>query len=230
MLASYRASLEHIKAPRRPSVARLRQFRARRLNGPDGPIWAARWLYSQAMSEHIEAFKEWVSTIREDIDTIEAIVGAESVDREARRYAAAALNYLVTRMDLVPDWEESVGVIDDVMVIRICLELASQHDLDEGLEDAKHVVAVGRLLNEHGRIEEFLGAELYADLRKHCVHLADSVVRGRSTETILDDKGVREALIAEVAEDIKRMPAAAFADPESVALKFKSYLSHKLKS
>lgn len=181
-----------------------------------------------AEKEHVEAIKEWVTTVREDVETLKSIVASESVELEARKYAAAALNYLVTRMDLVPDWEESVGVMDDVMVIRICVELASQHGVDEALDDAEAIVAVGRLLNEEKRIESFLGSKLYADLRKHCTHLVDQSVRGRSPSQLVSDAGLRAKLFAEVEADIKRMPPAAFSDPEAAAVKFKSYLAHKL--
>ena len=179
--------------------------------------------------EHFAAFKEWVSTIREDIETLEDIVGSDKVARDARIYLAASLNYLVTRIDLVPDWEESVGVLDDVIVLRIMIELASQHGLDEGLEDSGNIVAVGRLLNEGKRIEQFLGSELNAALRKYCVKLTDEVVRGRSCSTIVDNADQRKKLFVEIEQDLRRMPAAPFTDPEALAVTFKSHLAYKLK-
>lgn len=181
-----------------------------------------------AMSDHMDAFREWVGTIREDVETLEAIIDSESIAQDARQFAAAALNYLVTRMDLVPDWEESIGVLDDVMVIRICVEFASQRGLDEGLTDAKHIVAVGRLVNESQRIDEFLGAELGADLRKYVARLVDGSARGRGVSTILENPAERKKLYEEVAGDLKRMPPAPFTNPESTTVKFKSYLQHKL--
>ena len=153
------------------------------------------------MSEHVDAFREWVGSIREDVETLEAIIDSEDIAKDARQYAAAALNYLVTRMDLVPDWEDSIGVLDDVMVIRICTELASQRGLDEGLSEAKHIVAVGRLVNESKRIDAFLGPELAADLRKHVARLVDTSVRGRGVMTILENSEERAKLYTEVADD-----------------------------
>lgn len=180
------------------------------------------------MSSQVEDFKEWVSTIREDIALLEAIVSTSTIERDARSYAAAALNYLVTRMDLVPDWEESVGVLDDVMILRLCIELASQNGLDSGLEETKHIVAMGRLLNEVKVIEEFLGKELHEDLRNYCVRLTDAEVRGRGVSTILENEEERGKLFAEVDTDLNRMPPAPFTDPEALSVKFKSYLRHKL--
>jgi uncharacterized membrane protein YkvA (DUF1232 family) len=180
------------------------------------------------MASHVENFKEWTSSIREDIDLLEAIVSDDTIERQARRYAAAALNYLITRMDLVPDWEESIGVLDDAMVIRLCVELASLNGLDAGLEEAKHIVAVGRLINEVKVIEDFLGSEMHEDLRNYCAKLTDTSVRGRGVMTILEDEAERTKLFAEVESDLKRMPPASFSDPEALAAKFKSYLQHKL--
>lgn len=188
----------------------------------------AKSLHSRTMSEHVDAFREWVGTIREDVDTLEAIIDSEDVAQDARQYAAAALNYLVTRMDLVPDWEDSIGVLDDVMVIRICTELASQRGLDEALSDAKHIVAVGRLVNESKRIDEFLGDEVAADLRKYVARLVETSVRGRGVMTILENAEERAKLYEEVAADLRRMPPAPFADAEALAVKFKSYLQYKL--
>ena len=180
--------------------------------------------------EHMEAFKEWIASLREDIDTLKGIVVTSKIDSGARIYAAAALNYLVSRMDLVPDWEETVGLIDDVMVVRLCVELASQHRLDQDLEDAAHIVAVGRLLNEVPRIDAFLGASLSADLRGYCRKLTETPVRGRSCSKILESEAERSKLFEEVDQDLQRMPAASFEDPSALAVKFKSYLAHKLKN
>lgn len=180
------------------------------------------------MSEHIEAFKEWVHTVREDVQTLKAVVEAESVNREARKCAAAALAYFVTRMDLVPDWEESVGVLDDVMVLRMLIRLAGQYDVDQGLS-GDTLVEVGRLTNEADKIEAFLGDELYARLHKHCAGLTDDAVRGRTPDMVVDDAEARAALFSEVDTELHRLPAAPFNDPEAVEVKFKSYLHHKLK-
>jgi uncharacterized membrane protein YkvA (DUF1232 family) len=180
------------------------------------------------VSEHFQAFKEWVATIREDINTLEHIVENEKVDVEARKLAAAGLNYVVTRMDLVPDWEESVGVLDDVMVLRVLVELACQHGLDEVLEDTDDTVAVARLSNEASRVDAYLGTDLGASFRKYCARLVDETVRGRSPATIVSDAEQRKKLFDEVEADLKRMPPAPFASPDEVDLRFRSYLGHKL--
>ena len=176
----------------------------------------------------IEPVKEWVETIREDIEAIKAVVDSSGAEAEARQFAAAALNYLVTRMDLVPDHQDAVGVMDDVMVLRVCADLASQYGIGSDLSTAD-TAAFGRLTNEVEHIEKVVGAELYAKLRAFCGRLKNESVRGRSPEQVVSDESARTALYKEVEADLTRLPPASFAEPEMVIAKFKSYLHHKLK-
>jgi len=180
-------------------------------------------------SKLVEVVKPWVSSLRDDVETIKRVVESGDVDDDARKFAATALNYLVTRMDLVPDWEESIGVIDDVMVLRTCIALAQDHDVDDGL-DSSTLVEVGRLGNQAAEIEELLGSELFARFRKFCARQSEEAVRGRSPEGILADEKQRGQLYEEVDDDLLRMPAATFADPKSVERQYLSYLKTKLEA
>ena len=180
------------------------------------------------MSDQIDAIREWVANFREDIEAMKAIVEAEKIHVDARKFAAAALNYLVTRMDLVPDWNETLGVIDDVMVLRVCIELATAYGIDEGVTDTEALIRISRMTNESEIVEQFLGEDLYAKFRKYCARLTDQEVRGRRTESIVADPAVRAALYKEIDDDLLRMPPAPFKDPEDIAVKVRSYLRHKL--
>lgn len=180
------------------------------------------------MSKAIDAVKEWVETIREDIEAIKAVVDSDGADKDARLYAAAALNYLVTRMDLVPDHQDAVGVMDDVMILRVCADLASQYGVGSDLP-ANDLAAFGRLTNEVDQIEDVVGSELYAKLRTYCGRLKGEAVRNRSPEQIVEDADARSALYKEVEEDLNRLPPASFEDPDTIKARFVSYLHHKLK-
>jgi uncharacterized membrane protein YkvA (DUF1232 family) len=179
------------------------------------------------MSQHIAAFKEWVETLREDVAALRRVVDTEAAAKDARKQAAAALNYLIMRMDLVPDWEPAIGVLDDVFVVRVCARLASQHDQEHF--DDKTQVALARLGNQADRIEEFLGAELYGKLRAYCQKLAGEKVRERTPELVLADDNARKKLYAEVDEELQRTTAPAIADADATAVKLRAYLAHKLK-
>ena len=182
------------------------------------------------MSEKIEIVSDWVDSLREDVETLKKVVENEKVNTEARKYAATALNYLVTRMDLIPDWTETIGVVDDVLVLRMCVDLASGYDLDEGLSsDTKTLVDIGRLGNDIDRVERVLGPDLFARLRKHAARMSETAVRGRTPQRILEDETARARLYEEIDADLLRMPAATFGDAESVRVKLESYLTAKLK-
>jgi uncharacterized membrane protein YkvA (DUF1232 family) len=181
-----------------------------------------------AVSEHFDAFKEWVRTLREDVNTLKRCVENAKASSGGRRHAAAALNYLVTRMDLVPDWEESIGTLDDAMVLRVLVRLGMQDGIDDGL-DASTLVAIGRLENEAQRVEDFLEEEeLYDKFRKYCAQLTRESVRGRSPHDIVEDAKVRDALFREVDEELERQSTPKFGDADKLAVKFRAYLRHKL--
>jgi uncharacterized membrane protein YkvA (DUF1232 family) len=179
------------------------------------------------VSATIEAIESWVEGLPRDVEVARAIVDTDGAHREARKLAAAALAYLVTRLDLIPDWNETIGVMDDTMVLRVCLDLAAAYLSMEALPDDLQV-RLGRLCNEVDHIKEFLGADLYAKLRRHCQRLADTAVRGHSPGRVVDDAAARSALYAEVVADLARVPAASFTSPADLEPRLKSYLHHKL--
>jgi uncharacterized membrane protein YkvA (DUF1232 family) len=180
------------------------------------------------LSEAIEVVTEWVKSISDDVAAIKRVVDSDKCPAEARKLAAGALNYLVSRMDLVPDWTDTIGCIDDVMVLRVCMGLASSLGLDE--LDGADLVVIGRLANDADRLEKILGQDLEAKLRKYCQRLSTEEVRARKPEGIIRDPAVRKQLYAEVDDEVRRMPAANFTDAQAVQLKLRSYLHAKLKN
>jgi uncharacterized membrane protein YkvA (DUF1232 family) len=181
------------------------------------------------VSENIDALSNWVESFREDVETMKAILENKEVDADARKYAATSLTYLISRMDLIPDWTPTIGVADDVMVLRICVDIAGSYGLVDNL-DSDTLIAVGKLTNEAERIDDLLGGDLYSKLRKIVARLSDEPVRGVTPTTIVDDQELRQRLYDDVEQELQRMPAAAFDDAESVELRLRSYLHAKLKT
>ena len=179
------------------------------------------------MSATMEVMASWVEALPGDVEAVKALLEAEDAHREARKLAGAALCYLVTRLDLVPDWNETIGVLDDTMVVRVCLDLAGAYPPMPALPDPVRV-RLGRLANEADVVKAFLGPELFVRLRRHCMRAADFSVHGHSPLRLLDDAEARAALYADVAEDLARMPAASFAQPDQIEPRLRSYLHHKL--
>ena len=179
------------------------------------------------MSKHIETFKGWADTFRQDVDALKAVVESTGADEESRRLAAGALSYLVTKMDLVPDHNEGIGIMDDIMVLRVCAQMATtSHEL--GDLPAAHQVAIGRMANEADKVTAFLGAAIYDKLKQYCSKLGESAVRGRTPAQIIDEEPARTALYAEIDDELKRSVPVVVSDPADAELRLKAYLTHKL--
>jgi uncharacterized membrane protein YkvA (DUF1232 family) len=176
---------------------------------------------------HIDVFKSWAESIRQDIDAFKALLESTKADAESKKLAAGALSYLVSKMDLIPDWNEGIGVIDDVMVLRVCAQLSQGHErgpLPTGAE-----VSLDRMANEADKITAFLGGPIYDKLKSYCAKLGEVSVRGRTPSHLGEDAAARKALYAELDDEIKKTVPIVVNDPVDAELRLKSYLTHKLK-
>lgn len=178
------------------------------------------------MAKYIDTFKAWADTFREDVAALKALLESGDADLEARKLAAGALGYLVTRMDLVPDFNEGIGALDDVMILRVTAQLVAGHKQGQLAGDADIVLA--RLQNEADHIAHFLGKELYDKLRVYTARLADTTVRGRTPLQVVQDEALRTTLYGEVEDELKKNVAVVVTDADDAELRFKAYLSHKL--
>ena len=175
---------------------------------------------------HIDVFKGWAETVRQDIEALKTLLESTTADSDSKKLAAAALLYMTSRMDLVPDWNEGIGVIDDVMVLRICAQLTATHK--RGALPTSAEAGLDRLDNQADEIQAFLGGPLYDKLKAYCAKLADQAVRGRTPAQLVDDAALRKALYTELDEELKKSVPIVVADPKDAELRLKAYLTHKL--
>jgi uncharacterized membrane protein YkvA (DUF1232 family) len=178
------------------------------------------------MGQFIDKMRGWIDTFAADVDVVKKVVESSKAPPEARAQAAASLSYLVTRMDLIPDWEETCGVIDDAMILRVAVSIAAEKGL--GDLDASANAAVARLCNEVEVVSAFLGPVIYPKLKKYTLDLVGKEVRGRKPAAIVDDAKARAALYVEIDEELRRLPPAPMADPDGVERTIKNYLETKL--
>ena len=179
------------------------------------------------MAIAIETFRSWAETVRVDVDAFKQLLESSTADNASRQLAAAALGYLISKMDLIPDWNEGIGMIDDVMVLRVCGLLTQGHPHGELPTSAE--ASLGRLSNEAEMISEFLGQAIFEKFKVHCAKLVDQPVRGRTTAQLLADPQLRTALYAEVAEELQKSVPIVIADVEEAQVRLKSYLTQKLR-
>jgi uncharacterized membrane protein YkvA (DUF1232 family) len=175
---------------------------------------------------HIEVFKGWADTIRQDVEAFKALLESTTAELAARKLAGGALSYLVSKMDLIPDWNEGIGVIDDVMVLRVAAQLAQ--DLDRGTLPTSADVSFERLANEADKISAFLGGGTYDKLKAYCAKLGDQTVRGRSMQLLIDDAAQRKQFYGELDDELKKTVPIVIADPADAEVRLKAYLKHKL--
>lgn len=175
---------------------------------------------------HIDVFKGWADTIRADIDAFKALLESNKADPASKKLAGAALLYLVSRMDLIPDWNEGIGVIDDVMVLRVCAQLTQGHE--RGTLPTSAEISLDRMANEADKITQFLGGPIYDKLKAYCSKLVDQAVRGRTPTQLVDEEAARKALYVEVEDELKKSVPIVISDPTDAELRLKAYLTHKL--
>lgn len=179
------------------------------------------------MAAAISTFKSWAEeTMRTDVDALKAVVEAEGADLPAKKLAAGALSYLVSKMDLVPDWNKGIGFADDVMVMRVAAQLIQNHDTGELGSEA--LVALGRMSNEAETVSSFLGDALFDKLRTYVSKLTDVEVRGRTPGVIADDEAARGRLWSEVDDELAKAGPVVLGDAEDAEVRLKAYLTHKL--
>lgn len=164
--------------------------------------------------------------MRTDVEALKAVVESTGADLPARKLAASALSYLVSKMDLVPDWNAGIGFADDVMVMRIAAQLIHNHDTGDLSTLAS--VALGRMSNESDAISEFLGASLFDKLRSYVSKLTEQEVRGRTPGVIVDDEAARARLWAEIDDELAKAGPVVLGDVADAEVRLKAYLTHKL--
>ena len=84
-------------------------------------------------------------------DAFKALLESPKADAHSKKVAASALLYLVSRMDLIPDWTEGIGVIDDLMVLRVGAQLVQGHQHGDLSTTAE--IALDRMANNFNLTE-----------------------------------------------------------------------------
>jgi len=175
---------------------------------------------------HIDVFKGWADSLRGDIEAFKALLESNKADDHSRKLAGAALLYMVSRMDLIPDWNEGIGVIDDVMILRICAQLTQSHD--RGALPTQAEISLERMANEADKISAFLGGPLYDKLKAYAAKLSEQAVKGRAPAQLMEDAGLRKTLYGELDDELKKSVPIVVNDPTDAELRLKAYLTHKL--
>lgn len=175
---------------------------------------------------HIDVFKGWAETIRQDIDAFKAVLESSKADEHSRLLAGGALTYLVSKLDLIPDWNEGIGMLDDVMVLRVCALL--MQDYNRGPLSTSAEVNLDRMANEADRIKEFVGGPIFDKLKSYCAKLEETSVKGRTPALLGEDAKLRKQFYEDLDDELKKTVPIVVNDPVDAELRLKAYLTHKL--
>jgi uncharacterized membrane protein YkvA (DUF1232 family) len=172
----------------------------------------------------LDAFPNWLRSLAEDARALAAVLEVEATD-SAQRRSAAALNYLLKSLDLIPDGLEDLGFIDDAFVVRAVAD-AIKFESEAALAvDASGTLA--RLAQEAELVREFLAGE-YGRLAKYVAGLEHGSARGRSVTAILSDSALRAEFVREVRQWADGYSVPGFSRDERNLVKLRSFLLAKL--
>jgi uncharacterized membrane protein YkvA (DUF1232 family) len=180
------------------------------------------------MAEGMLQFRDFVRTLPADAREALALAEDQALPQEGRRYAVAALNYLLLNLDLVPDWVPAIGLCDDAAVLRLAMAAIAEMDLPD--LPVGRMAPLGRLANEADAVRALLGPELAEALAEHLDGLRDREVQGRKPDTLLRNERAFAAWKREIEGVLKaqRPDVRAWQDPDKLTRDFLTYLRTKL--
>jgi uncharacterized membrane protein YkvA (DUF1232 family) len=171
--------------------------------------------------KYLDIFPTWLRSLGDDARALSGVVGGDGSE-EAKKYAAAGLNYIFKSLDLIPDGVDDLGFCDDAFVLRVAANLACQGDASA--KDGP----LGKLAEDAAEVKSFLGDEVYAPLETYVKNLSRGAARGRTVDDILTDAGIRATFLHEVAAWAEGYQVPSFTRDTKTLIKLKSFLRAKL--
>jgi uncharacterized membrane protein YkvA (DUF1232 family) len=180
---------------------------------------------SELESQYLEAFALWLRRLPDDARVLAEALYDASLPSAQRAQVAAALNYLVKSLDLIPEGIEDLGFVDDAFVLRVVA--AGIVSASSTAERANPVLR--DLAGDAALIEQFLGAD-FSRLVQYAKGLDPTTPSGRSVDAIVGDPAVRDEFCQELrAWAVSYRPPALPRDSKSL-IKLRAFLGTKLAS
>jgi uncharacterized membrane protein YkvA (DUF1232 family) len=171
--------------------------------------------------KYLDMFPTWLRSLSDDARALGGVVKGETPE-DARKYAAAGLNYIFKSLDLIPDGVDDLGYCDDAFVLRVAADLACI-----GNPDAKSG-PLGKLAEDAVEVKAFLGDEVYTPLETYVKNLRKGAARGRTVDDIIGDEGIRSSFLHEVNAWADGYQVPSFTRDVKTLIKLKSFLRAKL--
>jgi uncharacterized membrane protein YkvA (DUF1232 family) len=172
---------------------------------------------SELELELLTRFAEWVRRLGEDVLAFATELESLDTAPPVRLALASGLNYVIKSIDLIDDGIESLGYLDDAMVLRVALT-GAHGAIPESLQGMR---------GDSGLLSEFLGA-LAPRMERFVAGLAELSVRGRSARQELENPELLSELLLEVRGFASRYKAPAFPADPSLLIRAHAFLDAKL--
>jgi uncharacterized membrane protein YkvA (DUF1232 family) len=122
------------------------------------------------------------------------IIADEEVEQDARLIALGAIIYVVSPWDMIPDILPGIGYVDDVIVLRIALEVITRHAHGSTTKYRKKYDEIFSHLSEDLIILKCTLGRVYTWLRGKVEVFGQIRYRGKTSEQILNSLHLKENL------------------------------------
>lgn len=173
--------------------------------------------HSELEVQLLDRFASWTSDLPNDVRTFASELENPDNPSAVRLALASALNYLVKSVDLIEDGIETLGYLDDAMVLRMALA-GAKGAIPEPLQPMR---------GDTGILLEFLGP-LTGRFERFVEDLGQLSVRGQTAEALLADETALGELLVEVRSFAARYQTPVFRKEASLLVKLHSFLDAKL--
>lgn len=168
---------------------------------------------SRSKRNLFESLLDWILGFPRDIKILVEMAGDNDLSMSSRTLAVGALIYIIMPLDLIPEKIRVIGLIDDVIVIRITLAIICEIDPDRRIYYEERYPRTFVVLKEEiGLLKSTLGA-LYSWLVALVNGLRDKAFGKHTTEQVAQSSDLREELFDEAMEYV----ADVNLDPETVS-------------
>jgi uncharacterized membrane protein YkvA (DUF1232 family) len=171
--------------------------------------------------KYLDMFPNWLRSLGDDARALSTVVSGDAPE-EARKYAAAGLNYIFKSLDLIPDGVDDLGFCDDAFVLRVAADLACA-----SAPEAKGG-PLGKLAQDAAEVKVFLGDDVYAPFEAYVKNLRKGAARGRTVDDIITDAGTRSTFLHEVTAWADGYQVPSFTRDVKTLIKLKAFLRAKL--
>lgn len=160
-----------------------------------------------------ESLRDWILGLPRDIKILLEMAGDNELSISSRSLAVGALIYVIMPLDLIPEKLRVIGLVDDVIVIRITLAVICEIDSERCIHyKKKYPQTFVALEEEIALLKSTLGA-LYSWLVALVKSLREKAFKKRTAEQVAQSSDLREELFDEAMEYVANINL----DPETVS-------------